>query len=581
MRQLYLDALAIIRDIGGPDLFITFTANPEWKEVKEQLRPGEKVVDRPDLLNNVFKAKLDELLHVLYKKQLFGKVAGYIYVIEFQKRGKPHAHILLSMAPEDKFRTKERVDKFFCAELPDPIKNPILFDKVTKMMVHGPCSDTLCKENGVCSKGFPKPCVEDTYFDSNHNCHLRRRGGLGKEVSTKGNKRRVSNADVVAYSPILLLMFDAHINCEVVSSSQRAVKYIFKYIFKGYDVANLKVMKDDVLHYDEVANFINSRYIAANEAHWRIVQYVLYGRSHTVIREALHLPNTELKEVVFEDGYDVVPEQEDDYMVSMLTAFFKLCKGPAGIDDMSNQSDEMVKARQLVAIARKCRYVDIPKHFIYDAPKRQWVERKANQDNVVSRMRDVSPYNQETFALRMLLLHVVGPTGFRDVRTWGGITYDTFVQCAQARNIIADDDCYYRAFDDYIALRTPHRLRDLFASMLLTGTIFNGQTWWAKYRDDLGADFKLKNPIPTADQVYEQVLQHLERIFLERSKRCANFGLPAPKLKLDRYISAIDKANNKPMDPKDFKLNSQQKVWKKYRQKLLHIYIFIFFAVFR
>jgi len=36
-----------------------------------------------------------------------GKVIGHIHVIEFQKRGLPHAHILLIMADEDKPQTTE------------------------------------------------------------------------------------------------------------------------------------------------------------------------------------------------------------------------------------------------------------------------------------------------------------------------------------------------------------------------------------------------------------------------------------------------------------------------------------------
>jgi hypothetical protein len=38
----------------------------------------------------------------------------------------------------------------------------------------------------------------------------------------------------VLYNPLLCTLFDAHINLEVVSSVQ-AVKYIYKYIYKGPD----------------------------------------------------------------------------------------------------------------------------------------------------------------------------------------------------------------------------------------------------------------------------------------------------------------------------------------------------------
>ena len=41
LLQNYQDAMAIIAKYGKPDLFITFTCNPKWKEVMENLHEGE------------------------------------------------------------------------------------------------------------------------------------------------------------------------------------------------------------------------------------------------------------------------------------------------------------------------------------------------------------------------------------------------------------------------------------------------------------------------------------------------------------------------------------------------------------
>jgi hypothetical protein len=40
----------------------------------------------------VFRAKLEELRRRLLYKDIPGKVKAYVYVVEFQKRGLPHAH---------------------------------------------------------------------------------------------------------------------------------------------------------------------------------------------------------------------------------------------------------------------------------------------------------------------------------------------------------------------------------------------------------------------------------------------------------------------------------------------------------
>ena len=65
-------------------------------------RGNERASDRIDLVNRVFKQKLNSLLDDIVQKKIFGRVIGWTYSIEFQKRGKPHAHILVIIHPEDK-----------------------------------------------------------------------------------------------------------------------------------------------------------------------------------------------------------------------------------------------------------------------------------------------------------------------------------------------------------------------------------------------------------------------------------------------------------------------------------------------
>jgi hypothetical protein len=73
------------------------TCNPNWDEIKNELYPRQTAQDRPDLVVWVFKAKLEELKRRLLKKDILGKVRAHVYVVEFQKRGLPHAHFLLIM----------------------------------------------------------------------------------------------------------------------------------------------------------------------------------------------------------------------------------------------------------------------------------------------------------------------------------------------------------------------------------------------------------------------------------------------------------------------------------------------------
>lgn len=160
------DAMAIVREHGKPDLFVTMTCNPKWPEITRELEPGQQASDRPDLTARVFKVKLDLLRDALFKKHIFGRVVAQIHVIEFQKRGLPHAHLLIILAPESKPRTPEDYDSIVCCEIPDPQTHPKLHATVKSMMMHGPCGPhnphASCMEGSKCTKGYPKPFVEET-----------------------------------------------------------------------------------------------------------------------------------------------------------------------------------------------------------------------------------------------------------------------------------------------------------------------------------------------------------------------------------------------------------------------------------
>jgi hypothetical protein len=76
MYQNYQDSIAICRKYGCPDLFVTFTSNPAWTEILEALSsiPGQQPSDRPDIVNRVFKMKLNMLIDDIKKKEFFGPI---------------------------------------------------------------------------------------------------------------------------------------------------------------------------------------------------------------------------------------------------------------------------------------------------------------------------------------------------------------------------------------------------------------------------------------------------------------------------------------------------------------------------
>jgi len=59
MLQNYQDSMAIISKFGKPDLFITMTCNPKWREIEENLLQGQQASDRPDICARVLNIKKD------------------------------------------------------------------------------------------------------------------------------------------------------------------------------------------------------------------------------------------------------------------------------------------------------------------------------------------------------------------------------------------------------------------------------------------------------------------------------------------------------------------------------------------
>jgi hypothetical protein len=218
-----LDALAIAASLGPPTFFITMTCNPNWPEIRSML--GSRLYsDDPVLVARVFKQKLRRLLETL--NTMFcnsGPLRYHIYTIEFQKRGLPHAHILIRYArdcvlPED-------IDAIVSAEIP---LNALDARLVRDFMIHShpnPNSlPTYCErvdhQTGLsrCQFHFPYTLQPTTTINDEGRVQYRR--------CNPGDEW------VVLHCLPLLRKFQCHINFEVANTSI-IFQYLFKYVHKG------------------------------------------------------------------------------------------------------------------------------------------------------------------------------------------------------------------------------------------------------------------------------------------------------------------------------------------------------------
>jgi len=531
LHSNYLDAMAIVRQLGKPDLFLTFTCNPNWDEIKSNLKYSELPNMRPDLIVRVFHEKLKELLNDIRIKKIFGTVLAIIYTIEFQKRGLPHAHMLITLSNEDTLRDAETIDLAVWAEIPDQNQYPDLHEILKKHMIHGPCGIlnpiSPCMADGKCSKSFPKAFLEETRENVNGYPLYRRRNN-GITVNVRGNK--VDNRFIVPYNPYLLKKYNAHINVEI-CSTVKSVKYIYKYIYKGFDSASI-AFRDGEIVYDEVEGYLNARWVGSVEAMWRIFEYPMHYQSHTVVNLECHLENQQ--RVTFLEGNEERALEPRD---TKLMAWFRL-----------NQTDQS---------SRDYTYCEIPKFYTWQDNGKVWRRRLRGQDKVIARLNVVSPKNVELFHLRLLLLHVKGAQSFQDVRTFGGNVYETYREAAIARGIAESSQLSRDTLQEAVLHATPNETRNLFGWLLGINVPTESANLWNEFKNYMIEDFQHQGL--TEVEAYNQTLIQVEDILITHNTCCRELGLPVP-IRMNRTSTPEDCQNKRiEFDELYTKANGDQK----------------------
>lgn len=292
MYQRHQDAMALVQKYGKPDLFITMTCNPGWPEITNALKPGQTPSDHPDLTTRVFRAKCEQFKEDIFNRGVFGKVVAHVHVVEFQKRGLPHVHMLIILDEQDKLHTLEDYDRIVRAEIPDKNEEPELYNAVIKWMIHKPCGrqnpNAPCMKGGTRKKKYPKPFAPTT-LQGNDSYPIYRRRNTGRLVCLDSNgDQMVDNRWAVPYNAWLLRKYDCHINVEICSSIT-SVKYLYKYVYKGPDQVSFEVIPGR--KHDEIQKFVDARWVCAPEALWRIYKFALNMIYPSVERLQIHLPN--------------------------------------------------------------------------------------------------------------------------------------------------------------------------------------------------------------------------------------------------------------------------------------------------
>lgn len=294
----------------------------------------------------------------------------------------------------------------------------------------------------------------------------------------------IDNYWVVPYTPVSIRRFGCHINAELCISLVGGIKYLFKYICKGGDILNVGFLEENE-RYDEIDQFVDSRFLSSIEANWRLLGYDIIKRSPPVMRLDVHVEN-----------YHTVYYAEDEAAEA------------ARRQRPGTKITEWVKANTEYPSAQHHLYEEFAQCFIWEKRRKVWKPRARTRirgaseaaasssantevdttmlydftgtpDKMVSRIYTVSPREGERYYLRTLQLHQPGETCYEYLRTVDCVEFGSFLEACNAMGQLRDDSEWHRALAE--AFRDSFEaLSSLFATILVFCSPSNQRNLWTK-----------------------------------------------------------------------------------------------------
>ncbi len=395
--------------------------------------------------------------------------------------------------------------------------------------MHGPCGTLMpnapCMKDGRCSKRYPRNFQENT-TENIDGYPIYRRKNNGRTVEVKGIQ--LDNRWVVPYNPYLATKYDCHINVEICSSIT-AVKYLFKYVYKGHDRATIEIRNNNMQNQeqvdDEISLYLDARYISASEATWRIFHYRLHNEKPDVIPLCIHLSGQH--RVLFQDNErleDIIERSAAEK--TTLTAWFH-----ANITYLN---------------ARSLKYAEFPSQWVFNNKTKEWKPRQRGHS--IGRMYFVHPAAGEKYYLRMLLNVICGATSFENLRTINGILYSSFKEACIALGLLQDDDEWDQCLKEAKQIQIGTQMHKLFATLLLFCELTRPEILWEKYISDFSDDILFQARHDSGDMtfeltdadIYNRALYHLQIILSKNGCLLNDFSnMPIPAAIFDNESNRL------------------------------------------
>ena len=259
------DLISTFSTIGAPTFFVTFSANDlHWPELYKEIIDLNKLtvtvneLSKQDRIKLLTENAIIALEHFMTRWQAFfthiilgpskilGQIEDYFWRIEMQNRGSPHVHLLLWIAnapnlddPAQAVHVPSFIDKYISVDIPDSTRYPVLHKKVTTFQTHThsfTCQSRKSKNKSHCRFNFPQPPQSTT-------C-LRFLDGISAKSHFYLLKRHENASYINAYNPVLLDLWNANMDIQMVGSTLGMAYYLTSYLCKPEPGGSLK----DTLH---------------------------------------------------------------------------------------------------------------------------------------------------------------------------------------------------------------------------------------------------------------------------------------------------------------------------------------------
>jgi len=494
-RRYFHDVLHIARMLGNSHLFITFTCNKEWPEIKALFGGGPVDMNSESHqceIARVFVHKRRELIEKLRQvNYLFEGHLGCIWLVystEWQKGDLPHAHLACRLSIDTAVQPMSTrmdqirlMDKVVCACKP-PIGAKHRDHVLTYMQHPNPCKSCMQPVRGTsekrCRFRFPKQTCSQSRIDAK-----------GFPVYRRG----ADDVRIVPYNERLLLDFCCHINVEWTFNSLHFA-YLYSYMCKGVDTAGFRI-RDQL---DEITAFRKARILTIAECIYRVLGFNVNYRFPAVVVCPIHLPRGRMvasgeNEVVpglsefapVIDGNDDFGDNEMDAAEAVAAVRATQFPSDFGIPDEEFQTAVAANLNFKLDFLEHyfqtgidgsrpedMKFCDYYANYRLEPAPVFWKQR---QTPILARMQWYPPTAGPIYYLRTLLW-AIPASSWQDL--YGG--HRTFREHCIALGLVADGAEYLHGMRDAMECgHSPTSLRHLFATFIASIDAKNLKEIWA------------------------------------------------------------------------------------------------------